>query len=210
MTEQDLASDAPVRAPGTRTRSGNAMLRTRAALLGAAADCLQRTGLKKTTMGEIAAAGGVAKATLYNHFRTKDDVLAALVDSRVASLGEQAVGCAAEVGLSAALEQAALQLAADPALRRLSADEPAVLLPLTVPGEGRGWSLAREQVIAVLGAAGAPVGPDAVDLVLRLLVSQVLWPASPAQARTAAAAVAALLLPASAARPAVPGLGWPG
>jgi len=191
------------------------MLGTRAALLDATAACVEQSGLKKTTMGQIAVAGGVAKATLYNHFRTKDDILAALVDSRVASLGEQAAGRAATHGLAAALEQVALQLAADPTLARLAGEQPVVLLPLTVPGQGRGWSLARAQVVAVLAAASAPTGPDAVDLVVRLLVSQVLWPASPAQARTAAAAVAALLVPTASpvpttsARPAVPGLGWP-
>ncbi|MCW2614504.1 MAG: transcriptional regulator, TetR family, partial [Frankiales bacterium] len=93
-------SDAPQRQVGTRTRSGNAMLRTRAAILEAAAGCVQRFGVRKTTMGDVAAQGGVAKATLYNHFRTKDDVLRALVDARVAELGERCAATAAERGLA--------------------------------------------------------------------------------------------------------------
>ena len=101
------ASDAPVRAAGLRTRSGNAMQRTRTAILDAALDCIATQGVRRTTMTDLATAGGVAKATLYNHFRTKDDVLAALVDAQVASLAEACRVVAAEVGLAAALEQAA-------------------------------------------------------------------------------------------------------
>ena len=210
------ASDAPRRAPGTRTRSGNAMLRTRAAVLTAAAELIAADGLRATTMGSIAAAGGVAKATLYNHFRTKGDVLAALVDSRVAALGAAASEVAVADGLAAALEHAAAALADEPALRRLAADEPSSLLPLLAPGPARGWSLARAEVAAVLSAARAPTGPGEVELVLRLLVSHVLWPAAPEQARTDAAAVTASLsgsppaaVPAVPAVPALPASSGP-
>jgi len=37
-------------------------------------------------MNDIAAQAGVAKATLYNHFRTKDDVWSALVEAEVRAL----------------------------------------------------------------------------------------------------------------------------
>ena len=59
---------------------------TRAGILSGAASCVARYGTRKTTMGDIAREGGVAKATLYNHFRTKDDVLAALLASQVDEL----------------------------------------------------------------------------------------------------------------------------
>ncbi|MCW2543394.1 MAG: transcriptional regulator, TetR family, partial [Frankiales bacterium] len=85
------ASDAPVRQAGTRTRSGNTMAHTRAALLHATDACVARYGVRKTTMVDVASRSGVAKATLYNHFRTKDDVLAALVEQQVADLIGQCV-----------------------------------------------------------------------------------------------------------------------
>src|SRR5947209_6872486 len=77
-----VASAAPVRERGTRTRAGNAMSRTRTALLGGAARAVEVSGTK-ITMAQVAAAGGVAKATLYNHFRTRGAVLAALVEHEV-------------------------------------------------------------------------------------------------------------------------------
>lgn len=202
------ASDAPVRAAGLRTRSGNAMQRTRTAILDAALDCLARQGVRRTTMTDLAAAGGVAKATLYNHFRTKDDVLAALVDAQVAALGEACRVVAAEVGLAAALEHAAESLAGLAALRRAADEEPALLAALATPGDGRGWESARAAVAAVLTAGGAQAGEAEVELVLRWLVSQLHWPAGAATAGLLAASLAG---PASRPGPGAvaSGLGWP-
>lgn len=202
------ASDAPVRAAGLRTRSGNAMQRTRTAILDAALDCLATQGVRRTTMTDLAVVGGIAKATLYNHFRTKDDVLAALVDAQVAALGEACAVVATEVGLAAALEHAAEQLAGITALRRVADDEPALLAALAAPGDGRGWESARTSVAAVLSAGGAQAGEAEVELVLRWLLSQLHWPAGPASAALLAGSLAA---PGSGAGTAAgaSGLGWP-
>ena len=69
----------PEHLPGAHTRAGNAMNRTRAGLLSGAARAFAEHGLRRSTMQSIAVAAGVAKATLYNHFRTKDEVAAALL-----------------------------------------------------------------------------------------------------------------------------------
>ncbi|MGI8537062.1 MAG: TetR/AcrR family transcriptional regulator [Mycobacteriales bacterium] len=226
------------------------MLRTRTAILEAAAGCVERDGVRKVTMGEIASTAGVAKATLYNHFRTKEAVLGALVDARVGGIaaecvaisgghvGDDAGGHAGDDagprpavpgppasdlvrGLPGALVHAAASLACYPPLRRVAADEPALLLPLVVPGGGRGWFQARAAVGDVLLAAGEAAAPEAVDLVLRWLVGQLLWPMAPAQAEREAALLASglgkpvqLAAPAPVAPPqAEPsgsdGLGWP-
>jgi AcrR family transcriptional regulator len=243
-------SDAPVREAGTRTRSGNAMLRTRAAILDAAAGCVERYGVRKTTMSDVASRGGVAKATLYNHFRTKDDVLAALVASQVAALGAQCAAVAAGRapdgpapapgrGLAAALDYAAHRLGSSRPLRRVAADEPALLALLGTPGEGRLWDGVRDAVGAVLREAGAPTDRVSVDLVLRWVVAHAMWPgtpqevalgaraleqalgeapaaapdgqvASPAPASPVEAAVEVAAAPAAPAGPVAAGVGWPG
>ena len=200
------------------------MGRTRTALLQAAAGCVTARGARATTMGQLALEGGVAKATLYNHFRTKDEVLAALVDSRVAALGQACLSVAGDGGLAAALERAAAGLAADEPLRAVAAGEPALLLPLLRPGAGRGWDAARTAVTTVLEASGTPSGPGAVDTVLRWLVGQLLQPATADQGRVGAQVLAAGLVAAPVeaapeqvavvpvaveARPSS-GLGWPG
>lgn len=228
------SSDAPVRAAGLRTRSGNAMQRTRAAILDAAAACVERDGVRRTTMGELARTGGVAKATLYNHFRTKEAVLAALVEARAEALVRECRAVAGEdlvvpdlpagagAGLAAALARAADALAGSRPLRRVAEHEPALLAPLAVPGDGRGWTTVREGVAAVLTAGGAPADPARVELVLRWLLSGLLWPLPAEAARAQAEALAVGLLPGASSpgapgrAPEVPpgaargaGLGWP-
>jgi AcrR family transcriptional regulator len=204
-------SDVPVRAPGTRARSGNAMARTRAALLDATATCLARYGIRKTTMVDVASFGGVAKATLYNHFRTKEDLLVAFVEDRGQALAAQAVERAGREGLAAALAGVAETLGTDPAVRRAATEEPALLAPLLVPGPARGWEQARSGVAAVLAAGRARSGPAEVELVLRWVLSQLWWPADPTAVDVLVAAVSGqqTAAPASVAATPVPGVGWP-
>jgi AcrR family transcriptional regulator len=183
---------------GTRVRAGNAMHRSRTAILDAAAHCVERYGVRKTTMGDIALKAGVAKATLYNHFRTKDEVLAALVVARVVEVGAACLEVAAGrplpapaglgapgvgTGLAAALQVAAAALASSGALRRVVADEPALAVALAAPGPG--WDAVRACVGEVLGAAGVRKDGPAVELVVRWLASQVLLPASAADVTVA-------------------------
>lgn len=170
--QPQLASAPPVREAGTRSRAGNAMGRTRAALLAGARRAVQVSGTK-ITMAQVAAAGGVAKATLYNHFRTRDAVLAALVEDEVATL----VGELAARPMPDALAAAANALSRHPVLRALAELEPATLARLgTIDPASRGWQLARDGV----GAALAGAGRGGTDLALRWLASFVLSPADPA------------------------------
>ncbi|MCW2621731.1 MAG: transcriptional regulator, TetR family, partial [Frankiales bacterium] len=175
---------------GTRARSGNAMARTRAAILNAAQHSIERSGVKRTSMSEVATTAGVAKATLYNHFRTKEDVLAALVETRVTELADQAAGIAAGTapqvpgqpdrgqGLAAALIFVTDALAGSLALRRLAVDEPAVLMRLAAPTVADGWPVARRAASQVLVAAGLEAAPVTADLVLRHLVQHLVWPST--------------------------------
>ena len=212
-------SDVPVREPGTRARSGNAMGRTRGALLGATAECVARYGIRKTTMVDVASKSGVAKATLYNHFRTKDDVLAAVVEQQVADLVGACVTTASSSGLVEALVHTAAVLGEHPALRKAADGEQQLLAPLMTPTAGRGWQLAREGIAAVLTAGGAPSTPADVELVLRWCVSQVLWPLTKDEARPVAEALVrglsgrAAPVPAATVVPtqqsATGALGWP-
>ncbi len=155
------------------------MGRTRAALLHATAECITRYGVRKTTMVDVASKSGVAKATLYNHFRTKDDVLAALVEQQVADLVAACAGAAATDGLVAALVLVGEALAGSAPLRKAAEGEQALIAPLATPGQARGWKVARDGVTAVLTAAQVPHGPAEVELLLRWCASQVLWPLTP-------------------------------
>lgn len=183
-TVSTSASSAPPRrAGGTRSRAGNAMARTRAGLLDGARRAVAAGGTRRTTMNDIAAEAGVAKATLYNHFRTKDDVWAALVESEVRAVAAEC----ADLDLVGALAHAACRLSEHPALRRVAESEPAALTGLLAHRqEAAGWSAAEEAVRARLATEG--LAGD--DLVLRWLASHLAMPAPAPAARTAAASLA--------------------
>jgi AcrR family transcriptional regulator len=167
-----IASAAPVRAAGTRSRAGNAMNRTRAALLEGARRSVEANGTK-ITMAQVAAAAGVAKATLYNHFRTREAVLSALLADEVVRLVDGLAG----QPLADALGGAANALASHPLLRALARTEPATLAALGCIDLGaEGWRTARDGVAAALGAESR----GGADTVLRWLASYLLTPASPA------------------------------
>src|SRR3954471_19130708 len=154
------------------------MLRTRTAILEATGRCVERYGVRKTTMSDVSSQAKIAKATLYNHFRTKDDLLAALVQTRIEQLTGEGSELAGAV-LAPALEHAARVLGESAPLRRVAADEPAVLAVLGAPGDGRLWDLARTGVAMVLRESGAPSDQVAVAVVLRWLCGLVMWPAGP-------------------------------
>jgi AcrR family transcriptional regulator len=184
------ASAAPVRIAGTRTRAGNAMNRTRAALLSGAARAVATSGTK-ITMAQVAAAAGVAKATLYNHFRTREAVLAAPVAHQVDEL------ISAQTGkqLGVALTDAAAALADHPVLRGLRTVEPGALAELArISPNADGWQRARSAIADALAAEGR----GGAQTVLRWLASYLI---SPADGDTIAADVAVLLagLPGAAA-----------
>jgi AcrR family transcriptional regulator len=146
------------------------MGRTRAAVLDGAGRAIEKHGSRRATMADIANLAGVAKGTLYNHFRTKDAVYAAALDTGLRTLAEECVTVAAE-DLADAFALAAERLSTSAPLRRISTDEPAVLAALPSVGAGGAWDVARESVRATLAAAGRTTAEPAVDVVLRWLVS---------------------------------------
>jgi len=182
-------SAAPVRERGVHSRAGNAMQRTRAAVLDGAVRAVEKHGARRTTMADIAMLAGIAKGTLYNHFRTKEAVYAAAVEAAVHNLGEECVTVAAD-DLAEALALAADRIGASAALRRVATEEPAVLAALVTIGTDGAWSSARDAVRDCLQAAGARTDPVAVDLVLRWLISFVAVPGHELEAQAAAVAAA--------------------
>lgn len=168
------------------------MARTRAGLLDGALRAVALHGIRRTTMHDIAAYAGIAKATLYNHFRTKEDVLAALVESQVRAIAAEC----RPLPLAEALTHAACRVSEHPALRRVLATEPAVLAGLVAPSPvSLAWSAAREEVHSVLAEHGRGGG----ELVLRWLSSYLARPGKPDAIRAEAELLAAALPAADAA-----------
>jgi AcrR family transcriptional regulator len=191
------------------------MARTRRAVLAGALRAVEQAGTRRMTMTDVAVSGGVAKATVYNHFRTKADVLTALVEAEVRTLGEECVARAGEAGgrdgLAEAVEHAAVRLSEHRALRSIAASEPDVLARLLLPGDDTAWPLAREVAGQVLRAAGRAPDPAGVDTVLRVVASHAAWPSGRgAAAATADALARGLPVPGAGAGDGGTGHGVPG
>jgi AcrR family transcriptional regulator len=166
------------------------MNRTRRGLLDGAARAFAEHGLRGCTMQAIAGAAGVAKATLYNHFRTKDEVARALLAAELDRLAVEAGARPAD----AALALLADELAGSPELRRLRETDPEVLLALlAVPPET--WVLLTARLAGALGV-DPEADADAVELPARWLLGVALQPGrSTVRHRDAARLAAALGTP---------------
>ncbi len=70
----------------TNAPPASAPANTRDAILDAAGVLLGRNGYHKTTMDDLAAQAGIARRTLYLHFRCKDDIFLARIDRVVERL----------------------------------------------------------------------------------------------------------------------------
>ncbi|MCF6509166.1 helix-turn-helix transcriptional regulator [Blastococcus sp. MG754426] len=161
------------------------MNRTRAELLAGAAEAFAAQGLRRATMQSVAAATGVAKATLYNYFRTKDEVARALLAAELQRLADLAGGLPPAAGLAVLADE----LATHPVLRRLAATEPDRLVELLAPGEPA-WAALTGRLAAVLGT-----DDDGAQLAGRWLVGVVLQPGLTTQRRRQAALLGQLLGP---------------
>lgn len=186
------AADAwagPAHVPGAHTRSGNAMNRTRAGLLAGAARAFAEQGVRASTMQSIAAAAGVAKATLYNHFRTKDDVVRVLLTAEL----DRLTALASALPRDQALEALAAELGAHPVLRRLAEVEPEVLTRLLAVGPET-WAELTGRLAAALR-----VDDDSAEIAARWLLGVVLQPGRTTTRRRHATALAGLLVDAAPA-----------
>ncbi|MCF6745084.1 TetR family transcriptional regulator [Blastococcus sp. KM273128] len=159
------------------------MNRTRAELLAGAAEAFAAQGLRRATMQSVAAAAGVAKATLYNYFRTKDEVARALLGVELQRLTDLAAGLPPAEGLAGLADE----LATHPVLRRLAAAEPDRLVALLAPGEPA-WAELTGRLAAVLGT-----DDDGAQLAGRWLLGVVLQPGLTTQRRRQAALLGQLL-----------------
>jgi AcrR family transcriptional regulator len=150
----------------TVTRAGNPMARSRAAIVDGARRAVSVNGTA-ITMTQVAAAAGVAKGTLYNHFRTREDVLAALLLDEI----DRLIGSIAHLELGEALRRAATALSEHPLLESLGGADTSTLAVLArVDVRSQGWARVAEAAESLLNRAGRRGTPT----VLRWLSSFVV------------------------------------
>lgn len=151
---------------------GTVAARSRAAILDGARAAVLANGTK-ITMSQVAARAGVAKATLYNHYRAREDVLADLLLAEI----DLIIAAVEFLPLSTALHRAALAVSEHPLLEALGGQDSAALSALAmIDVRTAGWARvgqALDRMLARHGRRGTPT-------VLRWLSSFVIAPADAA------------------------------
>lgn len=78
-----MAVKSPRRSPGRPRSSEREAADTRQALLDAAAELIAERGYHGTTVNDVVALSGLSKGTFYWHFRSKEDLLLAVLEERI-------------------------------------------------------------------------------------------------------------------------------
>src|SRR3954463_10536563 len=81
---------ATTSAPRRRAATQPAQPDARERVLAAAGRCIERYGINKTTIDDIAREAGMSRPSVYRHFADRDDLLVALIAQRSRALREQA------------------------------------------------------------------------------------------------------------------------
>ena len=155
--------------------------RTEAAILEGTKALIARSGITGLSMIEIADYSEVSRATLYNHFRDKEAVLAALVSSEVARLAELATSAGTPAD---ALESLSISISTDTALAAMRIHD-AELLVAAMTNTASEHYITIAQIIY-----GATKSKSGTGIAMRWLLGQVMQPISAEQSRDQAAHLA--------------------
>ena len=175
-------------------------LRTR--ILDASLEASTIHGLKRMSVTDVAERAGISRVTLYKHFASKDELIAASVLREAGVIVEAVLRAATphedprdalEAGIAACL----VALRDHPLLDRIVRTEPETLTPLLVSDGGPVIGLVRGSVDALIADKFPGLGPVTArrlsDVVARLLISfALITPDDPPE--VVAASIADLLI----------------
>ncbi len=141
--------------------------RTQSAILEGAKHLISTVGLAKMSMIEVADTSQVSRATLYNHYRDKESVLAALCDSEIRRLVAVAQSASNPTD---ALEALSIQISSDSALAQMRASDPAPLAQALAATSNALWLQFNDALAMILGSQ------ILADCAMRWLIGQALQP----------------------------------
>jgi len=169
----------------TYARQRDTSNKSRDAILAGAKLVIAKVGNYQSNIADIAVSAQVAKATIYNQFADKAEMMESLVESEVIRLTELALAASSRQEGLALLSNAISQ---DLALRKLVESDPSDIARLVTITNHPTWVLVHQGIAKVFGADSAACG-----VILRWLIGQIASPIteeeSVAQARRLAASL---------------------
>ena len=167
----------------TYARQRDTSNKSRVAILAGAKLVIAKVGNYQSNIADIAVSAQVSKATIYNQFADKAEMMESLVESEVIRLTELALAASSRQEGLALLSNAISQ---DLALRKLVESDPSDIARLVTITNHPTWVLVHQGIAKVFGADSAACG-----VILRWLIGQIASPIteeeSVAQARRLAA-----------------------
>jgi AcrR family transcriptional regulator len=144
--------------------------KTRTALVTTALALIAEKGLSQTNMIEIADRARVSRASLYNHFRDKNEVFLAVVELEIERIFALAMR---EREVSARLQIISREISSHKSIATALSKDPSVIATLLERHEGELWSKIYQGL-----AAATSSDSMGTALVLRWIIGQVFIPLS--------------------------------
>ena len=157
---------------------GSLHRRTEEAILEGTKSLIAQAGISGLSMIEIADHSQVSRATLYNHFRDKDAVLAALLASEVSRICTQATSAGTPAD---ALEALSLAISSDEALAAIRTYDGEILTKALSHNQSEHFI---EIATVIFAATKSEAG---TGIAMRWLIGQAPQAITPQQSRTQAA-----------------------
>ena len=152
----------------TYARQRDTSNKSRVAILAGAKLVIAKVGNYQSNIADIAVNAQVSKATIYNQFADKAEMMECLVESEVIRLTDLALAASSRQEALYALSTAISQ---DEALRKLTQSDPSDIAKLVTISNHPTWVLAHQGIAKIFGADSAACG-----VILRWLIGQIASP----------------------------------
>ena len=144
--------------------------RSRIAILSGAKIVITEVGSYESNMNDIAARAEVSRATVYNHFSDKEEMMLSLVESEILRLIDLAKKAPTKRD---ALYVLSTEISKDPALRKMVETDPLDIAKFVRVTDHPLWQLVQTSLNLLFG--------ESSETVLRWLLGQIASPLTPAE-----------------------------
>ena len=142
--------------------------RSRTAILAGAKIVITEVGSYESNMVDIAARAQVSRATVYNHFADKEEMMFSLLESEILRLVDLAKKSPSPKDALLTLSR---EISGDLALRKMTETDPKDIAAFVTIGAHPIWAVVQDSLAAIFGAVNS-------SLVLHWLLGQVASPLS--------------------------------
>ncbi len=142
--------------------------RSRTAILSGAKIVITEVGSYESNMNDIAARAEVSRATVYNHFSDKEEMMLSLVESEIQRLFELAKKAPTKRD---ALHALSIEISKDLALRKMVETDPLDIAKFVTVSDHPLWQLINTSLASLFGESSGTV--------LRWLIGQIASPLTP-------------------------------